>query len=106
MQAHEARPEAAGPELAGGRGEDEVRETIRLIVLELAPNPDRSLGDDARLLDDLEYHSVALMELAFTLEDEFDLLPIDEATGRSIQRVRDVHEHVVGELRARAATEG
>lgn len=83
------------------RSEDEIRETIRTIVLELAPEPDRTLGDDARLMDDLAYHSLALMELAFTLEDEFDLLPVDEATGRAIQRISDVQEHVLNELRAR-----
>jgi acyl carrier protein len=83
------------------RSEDEIREVIRLVVLELAPEPDGTLGDEARLQDDLAYHSLALMELAFTLEDEFDLLPIDEATGRAIQRIRDVQEHVLAELRAR-----
>lgn len=83
------------------RGEDEIRDTIRTIVLELAPEPDRTLGDEARLQDDLAYHSLALMELAFTLEDEFDLLPVDEATGRAIQTVRDVQEHVLAELRTR-----
>jgi acyl carrier protein len=83
------------------RSEDEVRDTIRLIVRELAPEPNRALGDEARLMDDLAYHSLALMELAFTLEDEFDLLPIDEATGRAIQTVGDIQEHVLAELRAR-----
>ena len=83
------------------RSEDEIRETIRQIVLELAPEPDRTLGEEARLQGDLAYHSLALMELAFTLEDEFDLMPVDEATGRAIQTIRDVQEHVIAELRAR-----
>jgi acyl carrier protein len=83
------------------RSEDEIRATIRLIVMELAPEPDRTVGDDARLMADLAYHSLALMELAFTLEDEFDLLPVDEATGRAIQSIRDVQDHVLTELRAR-----
>jgi acyl carrier protein len=83
------------------RSEDEIRDTIRLIVMELAPEQDRTLGDDASLMDHLGYHSLALMELAFTLEDEFDLLPVDEATGRAIQSIRDVQEHVLAELRAR-----
>jgi acyl carrier protein len=85
------------------RSEDEIRDVIRGIVLELAPEPDRTLGDDARLQDHLAYHSLALMELAFTLEDEFDLLPVDEATGRAIQTIGDVQEHVLAELRARDA---
>jgi acyl carrier protein len=97
--------EAAPP--AGGE-EERLRANVRLIVLELAPNQDRSLGDDARLLEDLGYHSVGLMELAFTLEDEYDLMPIDEATGRSIRTIRDVQDHVAAEVMARseAAAEG
>jgi len=83
------------------RTEDEIRDTIRLIVMELAPEPDRALSDEAKLQGDLAYHSLALMELAFTLEDEFDLLPVDEATGRGIQSIRDVQDHVLNELRAR-----
>ena len=83
------------------RSEDDIRDTIRLIVMELAPEQDTTQGDDARLQDDLGYHSLALMELAFTLEDEFDLLPVDEATGRAIQTIRDIQEHVLAELRGR-----
>jgi acyl carrier protein len=88
---------------AGGRSEEEVRSLIRGIVAELAPNPGAAPSGDADLVDDLEYHSVALVELAFTLEDEFDLLPIDEATARTIRTVGDIENHVVAELRAREA---
>jgi len=91
---------------AGGRSEEEVRSLIRSIVAELAPNPGSAPSSDADLLDDLEYHSVALVELAFTLEDEFDLLPIDEATARAIRTVGDIENHVVAELRAREAAQG
>jgi acyl carrier protein len=86
-----------------GRSEQEVRDTIRAIVLELAPNQDGLTGDDARLAEDLEYHSLALLELAFTLEDQFDLLPIDEETARRIESLKDVQDHVVRELSERAA---
>ena len=79
---------------------------IRGIVAELAPNPGLTPSSDADLVDDLEYHSVALVELAFTLEDEFDLLPIDEATARTIRTVGDIENHVVAELRAREAAQG
>ncbi len=96
MHANETTPDAPG-------AMDGIRDTIRGIVLELAPGSDPPAADDARLIEDLEYHSVGLMELAFTLEDEFDLMPIDEATGRSIQTIRDVQDHVVRELQARAA---
>jgi acyl carrier protein len=85
----------------GGRSEEEVREVVRAVVMELAPNQDQDPGEDSGLVDDLEYHSLALTELAFTLEDEFDLLPIDEATARGIRTLRDVQDHVVRELSAR-----
>ena len=89
------------PTAVAGRSEEDVRDSVRAIVLELAPNPDA--GDDGglRLVEDLGFHSLALLELAFTLEDEFDLLPIDEATGRAIQSIRDIQEHVLAELRVR-----
>ena len=81
--------------------EDTVRGVVQSLILELAPNPAVDPLGDAHLIEDLEFHSLALLELAFTLEDEYDLQPIDEATARAIQTVRDVENHVVGELAAR-----
>jgi acyl carrier protein len=81
------------------RSESEVRALIREIVHELAPNPDVATGSERKLVDELEYTSLALLELAFTLEDEFELPPIDEETARRIITVGDVEEYVVGGLR-------
>jgi acyl carrier protein len=86
--------------LANDRSEESIRHLIRDLVLELAPNAELSL-EDPRLIDDLEYHSLALLELAFTLEDEFDLEPIDEDAARSIIRASDVETYVIDQLRAR-----
>lgn len=85
-----------------GRSEEQVRDYVAEIIMELAPNPDE-LGSDSklRLVEDLGFHSLALLELAFTLEDEFDLPPIDEATARQITAVGKVADHVVNELRGR-----
>jgi acyl carrier protein len=83
------------------RREEDVRTLIRQIVRELAPNPEGSPKEDANLIEELEYHSLALLELAFTLEDEFDLPPIDEETARKIVTVRNVEDHVVDGLRER-----
>jgi acyl carrier protein len=58
---------------------------------------------EARLVDDLQYHSLALLELAFTLEDEFDLEPIDEKTAQQIVTMGDVEDYVIGKLREAAA---
>ncbi len=80
-----------------------IRESVREIVMELAPNQEAQPADDAKLVDDLQYTSLALTELAFTLEDEFDLSPIDEATARAISTVGDICDHVEREIRARQA---
>ena len=81
--------------------EQSVRDLVRNLVLELAPNPREEDLEHARLVDDLEFHSLSLLELAFTLEDEYDLQPIDEARARSIQTVGAVINHVVDELHER-----
>lgn len=75
-----------------------MRSRIREIVRELAPNAERPCTEDALLVEDLEYHSLALLELAFALEDEFDLPPIDEANVQNIHSVRDIEEYVVQQL--------
>lgn len=96
------QPSTAGADL---RSEEEVRSTIRALVAELAPAQEQEAAEceDARLVEDLGFHSLALLELAFSLEDEFDLPPIDEDTARVITTVSKVQDHVVGILRARAA---
>lgn len=89
------------PTAVAGRSEEDVRDSVRAIVLELAPNPDA--GDDGglRLVEDLGFHSLALLELAFTLEDEFDLPPIDEQSAQRITSIEKVGDHVVTILRER-----
>lgn len=87
-----------------GRSEDEVRQLLRNLVFELAPGEVDTTIADPRLVEDLGYHSLALLEMAFTIEDEFDLEPIDEETAQGIHTVRDVEEFVVGKLRERASS--
>ncbi|MEU5695809.1 acyl carrier protein [Actinosynnema sp. NPDC020468] len=83
------------------RPEEDVRETVRALVLELAQAPDARTEPGTRLVEDLGFHSLALLELAFGLEDEFDLPPIDEETARGIATVGDIEAHVLGVLRDR-----
>jgi acyl carrier protein len=82
------------------RSKEELRKVVRGIVTELAPNPAGKDTPAGRLVDDFGYHSLALLELAFALEDEFDLKPIDEPTARKIVTVTDVENHVASELKA------
>src|SRR5690348_1585425 len=81
--------------------EDELRNAVRKIIIELAPSTDGPQPDSARLVEDLAYHSLALLELAFALEDEFDLQPIDEPTARKIQTIADVLNHATAEFKSR-----
>jgi acyl carrier protein len=90
------------PVVVDGRSEEDLRASVKAIVLELAPNPDQVAGEgSSRLVEDLGFHSLALLELAFTLEDEFDLPPIDETTARQITTIDAVSDHVVSSVRAR-----
>ena len=95
--------DASASTAAEGRTEEDVRTLVRDIILELAPNPDAGTGGDVRLVEDLEFHSLALLELAFTLEDEFDLPAIDEKTAREITTVGRVEDHVVHGLQDQGA---
>jgi acyl carrier protein len=91
--------------LASGErcSESELRASVRAVVLELAPGAEGAPAEgEVQLVDHLEYTSLALLELAFTLEDEYDLMPIDEETARAILTLQDVQDYIVGELRQRA----
>ena len=82
--------------------EEELRASVRAIVLEVAPNPaGAEVEGPVSLIDQLEYNSLALLELAFTLEDEHDLMPIDEETARAMMTLEDIQSHIVRELRER-----
>jgi acyl carrier protein len=83
----------------------EVGRTVATLVADLAPGGPETVLDaggqliaDARLVDDCGFHSLALMELAMSLEDEFGLPTLDESIARSIQTVGDVRAHVLTEL--------
>lgn len=95
--------EATTSSTVEGMSADDIRETIRAIVIELAPDPDQADDTSKLLVDDLGFHSLALLEMAFTLEDEFDLPPIDETTARKLTTIDGISAHVVEILRERGA---
>jgi acyl carrier protein len=51
----------------------EVLKQIRDIVIEVAPTASTSVSPATRLVDDLGYDSLRLVELGMVLEEEFDL---------------------------------
>ncbi|GIJ79636.1 acyl carrier protein [Micromonospora phaseoli] len=92
------------PTVVGQKQFDEqIRAQVQAIVLDLAPNPDGLRDAETALVQDLGFHSLALMELAFALEDEFDLEPIDEKTARSITTLGAVQTHVLRRIAERDA---
>lgn len=84
-------------------GAAQIAATIRELILELAPNQTiTTLKPEHRLVEDLDYHSLALMELAFTLEDEFSLDTIREEDIQRITTAADVERHVFEDLSRRS----
>lgn len=71
---------------------------IRMMVSQFAPADIDGLTPDTRLIEDLGYHSLALLELAFALEDEFNLPPLDGETAANILTVGDVEKLVAQRL--------
>jgi acyl carrier protein len=96
-------PATAATSVAAGRVRriDDVRATVRAVVMELAPGRDESATRETGLVDGLGYSSLSLLELAFTLEDEFDLEPIEEAVARQITTLGAIEDHVISQLTAR-----
>lgn len=81
---------------------EEVRETVLAIIEQLAPERERfEAGTDMRLVEDLGFHSLALLEMAFAIEDDFDLPPIDEQTGRAIRTTEQVVGYVLSQVEVR-----
>jgi acyl carrier protein len=55
------------PVVAEEQTEDQIRQTVLGVILEMAPNPTGGTAPETALVDDLGYHSLALMEVAFAL---------------------------------------
>ncbi|GAB2530509.1 acyl carrier protein [Nocardia heshunensis] len=53
--------------------EDTVAQRIRQLVTAMAPRPAGTLTDELRLIEDLGYDSLRLMELTVVLERAFEL---------------------------------
>ncbi|MFF4579776.1 hypothetical protein [Streptomyces sp. NPDC001389] len=90
------------------RTEEDTRRQIREIVISMAPEAGAAdaTDPDPDLVETLGYHSLALLELAFALEDEYALPPIDQESAQGIRKVSDVEDYVLAQLRQDAADGG
>lgn len=77
------------------QADTDARAKVRSIILQVAPNPDGVQAGETQLVEHLEYHSLALLELGFTLEDEFDLPPLDQSQVQDITTVEEVEDLVL-----------
>lgn len=73
-----------------------VYDDIVALVLQMAPEPLPPEADPgaADFVDDLGYHSVALVELGFAVEERFDLEPISAEDVEDVQTAKDLAEFV------------
>ena len=60
----------------------------------MAPRASSAPSEETRLVEDLGYHSLALLKLAFALEDEFALPAMDAEQAQKICTILDVEEYV------------
>ena len=67
---------------------------VRELVGAMSPLGERVARSSDRVVDDLGYDSVAILELALALEVEFDLQAIEEDQAVDLVTVGDVEEMV------------
>jgi acyl carrier protein len=84
--------------------EQGVREKVREVVAEMAPFSDTAVCPTSRLIADLGFDSLGLLECLGAIEQEFNLPDTDEG-GISVETVSDIEELTVGALRARGRLE-
>ncbi|WP_433522477.1 acyl carrier protein [Nocardia pseudovaccinii] len=85
-----------GPAVAGATTADKVRR----IVLTMAPEPPAELSDEHRLVEDLGFDSLRLMELTVVLERAFELPRYRPEQLVGVRRVDAVIALVSGSLAA------
>lgn len=76
-----------------------IRERIDALARELSPEEPVSVSPEQRLRDDLGYTSLGLLDLAFTIEADFELDAISTDDAAEIETLRDVEELVIELLR-------
>jgi acyl carrier protein len=79
------------------RGQDDVH----ALVAAMAPRPGAALTDDTRLIADLAYDSLRLIELSIALERRFGLPEVDESAIATVNTVGDVVDLVAAHGKAR-----
>jgi acyl carrier protein len=74
---------------------DDIRHEIRAMIAEMAPSATETPSENARLAEDLGYDSLALIELAFALEQKFQLPRMGDTSVQHIHTQKDVEDFVI-----------
>ncbi|WP_330343258.1 hypothetical protein [Streptomyces sp. NBC_00557] len=77
-------------------GTDALRASVREVVLRLAPDRPAQATAELLLREDLGYDSLALAELAFALEEIFQLPPLPGEETADVNSVADLEALVTG----------
>ncbi|HEX8743232.1 MAG TPA: phosphopantetheine-binding protein [Thermoleophilaceae bacterium] len=87
MGAYLGQPSSSGSPAAAGVT---LSSRVAALVLELSPRRATAAPDGALLVTDLGYESLALIELAAALEDEFGIGPIPADDALAVETIADV----------------
>lgn len=71
---------------------DDLHVLVEGLVRTVAPMRVERVEPNQRLIEDLGYHSLALVELRFTIEDLFNIQSFDAEAASFISRVGDILE--------------
>jgi acyl carrier protein len=77
---------------------DAVKRRVSTIVGQVAPKSKASPGPETKLVEDLGYTSLALMDLAVALEKEFALSSFSQDEAAGISTVEDVQDVILQQL--------
>ncbi|MEU0028944.1 acyl carrier protein [Streptomyces sp. NPDC006335] len=76
----------------------EIPDLVCTLVRLVAPQKVDKVTPDLRLIGDLGFHSLALAELGFTIEDLFKLEAMTPEVAMSLERVEDIVRLIGGHV--------
>jgi acyl carrier protein len=75
---------------------DDLHVLVEGLVQAIAPTRVEKVEPGQRLIEDLGYHSLALAELRFTIEDLFNIESFGVGSATIVERVADIQEMLDG----------
>ncbi len=83
-----------------------LRNDVRRLIGEMSPLGSRTAQPTDRLVEDLGYDSLAVIELSLQLESQFSLKPMSQDDATAITTVGDIEDLVVSSSTEAAAEIG